>query len=172
LLSRLKLPLDWILKRQRACWQPDMALLLRKFAMTDLDETFGYQDHINHARNVARASIAGLLAIAFCNGAANGYFSKHHLAEPGAVAALFFASVMALTYLWYYYDSIERCYLRTRGLNLGIIMLSIVAVPYYLTRSRPQGQRLKSILRLFGFALSYIICAIVGVLLVKLVGVF
>jgi hypothetical protein len=138
--------------------------------MTDLDETFDLQHHISNARNVARASIAGLLAIAFCNGAADSYFLKHHLKGPDALAALFFALILALTYVWYYYDSIERSYARSRGLNLGIILLAVVAIPYYVARSRPRGQRLKAILRLIGFALCYLICAVLGLLLAGLSG--
>lgn len=58
-----------------------------------------------------------------------------------------------LCFYWYRLDSDRRAYRRTRWLNVGVVMLAIVAVPYYLARSRPRGQKMRAFLRLGGFVL-------------------
>jgi hypothetical protein len=56
-----------------------------------------------------------------------------------------------LCFCWYRIDSEARLYRRSRWLNVGIVMLAIVAVPYYIARSRPAGQKGRALLRLAGF---------------------
>jgi hypothetical protein len=41
-----------------------------------------------------------------------------------------------LTFAWYRYDSDARQYRRSYPLNVGVIALSLLALPYYLFRSR------------------------------------
>lgn len=56
-----------------------------------------------------------------------------------------------LSFCWYRIDSEARRYRRSRWLNVGIVMLAIVAVPYYIVRSRPAGQKGRALLRLAAF---------------------
>jgi hypothetical protein len=56
-----------------------------------------------------------------------------------------------LCFCWYRIDSEARLYRRSRWLNVGIVMLAIFAVPYYLVRSRPAGQKGRALLRLAAF---------------------
>ena len=56
-----------------------------------------------------------------------------------------------LSFCWYRLDSDAHQYRRTALLNVGVVMLAIVAVPYYLVRSRPAGQKGRALLRLAGF---------------------
>jgi hypothetical protein len=67
-----------------------------------------------------------------------------------------------LIFSWYRLDSDARLYRRTVLLNIGIVMAAIVAVPYYLVRSRPAGQRGAALLRLAGFWLLMIAAGVAG----------
>jgi len=67
-----------------------------------------------------------------------------------------------LIFCWYRLDSDARLYRRTVLLNIGIVMAAIVAVPYYLVRSRPAGQRGAALLRLVGFWLLMIAAGVAG----------
>lgn len=74
-------------------------------------------------------------------------------------------SMLALSYLsffWYRLDSDERGYRRNPWLNTGVVALGMVAIPYYLARSRPRGQKGRALLRLTGFALLQFAAAFVG----------
>jgi hypothetical protein len=139
--------------------------------ISDLDETFADQHHIDSAHSIARAAIAAMLASGFFAGAMVTYFASHRLREPEPLTALSILMPMALTYVWYYYDSIEYAYIRSRTLNLGIIFLTFAVVPYYLARSRPKGRRWKAIWWMIGIAFCYILMEILGAILVRLVAV-
>jgi amino acid permease len=58
-----------------------------------------------------------------------------------------------LCFCWYRLDSDAHRYRRTPLLNVGIVMIAILAVPYYIVRSRPAGQKGRALLRLAGFCL-------------------
>lgn len=66
----------------------------------------------------------------------------------GVVSTLVFSF---LCFYWYRLDSERRGFRRSRWLNVGVVMLAIVAVPYYLTRSRAQGEKGRALLGLAGF---------------------
>jgi hypothetical protein len=70
-----------------------------------------------------------------------------------------------LIFTWYRRDSDERQYRRSRWLNIGIILLTPVAVPYYLLRSRPRGQKLRALLKCAGFAVLMVLGAAAGMVL-------
>ncbi|MVW59526.1 hypothetical protein GPY61_06255 [Massilia sp. NEAU-DD11] len=67
-----------------------------------------------------------------------------------------------LSFCWYRLDSDAHQYRRTALLNVGVVMLAIVAVPYYLVRSRPAGQKGRALLRLAGFCLVLVVAAGLG----------
>ena len=67
-----------------------------------------------------------------------------------------------LCFYWYRLDSEARMYRRTALLNVGIVMFAILAVPYYLVRSRPAGQKGRALLRLAGFCALLVVAAGVG----------
>ncbi len=74
--------------------------------------------------------------------------------------ALLIATVV-VGYLWYREDARERRYRGSALMGGGVILLSIVAVPIYLYRSRPEGARLKAILLFFGLViLSVVVTAL------------
>ena len=67
-----------------------------------------------------------------------------------------------LIFYWYRLDSEARLYRRTALLNVGIIMFAIAAVPYYLVRSRPAGQKGRALLRLAGFGALLLVAGAAG----------
>jgi peptidoglycan/LPS O-acetylase OafA/YrhL len=70
-----------------------------------------------------------------------------------------------LTFLWYRRDSEERGYPRSRWLNIGIILLTPISVPYYLLRSRPPGQKVRALMKCAGFAALIVLSAAIGMIL-------
>jgi len=71
-------------------------------------------------------------------------------------------------FAWYRHDRDERNYPRSLLLNMGIIAVVYIAMPYYLVRSRPRGQKLRALLRLAGFVLLMILSAVLGLVISKL----
>ena len=69
-----------------------------------------------------------------------------------------------LCFYWYRLDSLARGYRPSVWLNVGVVALAIVAVPYYLVRSRPAGARARALLRFGGFALLLAGAAMLGLL--------
>jgi apolipoprotein N-acyltransferase len=70
-----------------------------------------------------------------------------------------------LCFCWYRLDSEQRQYRRTVLLNVGVIALAAVAIPYYVVRSRPPGQKGRALLRFGGFVLLLIAVSFCGALL-------
>ena len=68
----------------------------------------------------------------------------------------------ALIFWWYWADSTSRSYRRSPGLNIAIIGIAFLAVPYYLVRSREPGQRVVAITRLCGFILLMLVTTAIG----------
>ena len=62
-------------------------------------------------------------------------------------------ATVVVGYLWYREDARERRYRGSALMAGGVILVSIVAVPIYLYRSRPEGERLKAILLFFGLVI-------------------
>jgi uncharacterized membrane protein len=44
-------------------------------------------------------------------------------------------------------------------------VLTILAMPYYLLRSRPRGEKLRSLFKCLGFGLLMVLCTAVGAVL-------
>jgi hypothetical protein len=76
--------------------------------------------------------------------------------QSGGWAVLSTLMFSYLSFYWYRLDREAYLYRGSRWLSIGIVMLAIVAVPYYLVRSRPAGQKGRALLRLAGF------CVVLG----------
>jgi hypothetical protein len=86
----------------------------------------------------------------------------------GAVPAWALAHSLIFSFLcfsWYRLDSEHRQYRRTFLLNIGVIALAPVAIPCYVVRSRPAGQKGRGLLRLGGFVLLLIAASVCGALI-------
>ncbi len=98
--------------------------------------------------------------------AALGFFSTYldaaGIPEPRIMqlASTFMFSL--LTFTWFWLDSEARGYKRSPFLNISIVAFGALAIPYYLVRSRPQGQRLKAVGKCLGFALLLVLAFAVG----------
>jgi hypothetical protein len=101
----------------------------------------------------ARPALFAVLLMALLVGATNGFAAFRHAPEPllwthGLDVAFSFTS-----FVWYCRDGDARSYVRSRWLNIGMICLTMLTVPYYLWRSRPRGQRLRAIVGYVGFGI-------------------
>lgn len=75
-----------------------------------------------------------------------------------------------LAFYWYRLDSEARRYRRTRLLNTGVVAFAFAAMPYYLLRSRPRGERLGDVLRFLGFLVLLALAMAAGLLTHALPG--
>jgi hypothetical protein len=99
----------------------------------------------------ARPALFALLFMAVLVGATNGFAASRHAAQPLLWTHGLDVAFSFLSFVWYCRDGDARAYVRSRWLNIGMIVVTMLTVPYYLWRSRPRGQRLRAILRYIGF---------------------
>ena len=114
--------------------------------------------------------LALLLIISTVQGAIRVYLDMHHIHQP---PWWFFGSTfigVALIFAWYYIDSTLHSYKRTKLLNIGVVAIAVIAVPYYLVRSREKGQKGKALLKLAGFFILTLLCDTAGGLLARFIG--
>ncbi|TAH46573.1 MAG: hypothetical protein EYC71_03385 [Gammaproteobacteria bacterium] len=71
---------------------------------------------------------------------------------------------------WLSADSAERDIRRPLWLNIGVILLAAVFVPYYLYKTRPAGGRLSPILNFYGLVLGCAVASAVGATLMGLIN--
>jgi cytochrome bd-type quinol oxidase subunit 2 len=90
------------------------------------------------------------------------YLDMRGIAEPQWSAIVTSIAGSLLLFWWYWADSTSRSYRRSPLLNVAIIALGFVAVPYYVLRSREKGQRLLAFAKLFGFVLLLIAAVAIG----------
>ena len=76
--------------------------------------------------------LVAIAVLSFISGAVVQYTHRRDsLLQP-----LFLLIGAFLIFLWYYRDTEERGFRRTPLLNIGVIAVAIVALPYYFFRSR------------------------------------
>ena len=104
-----------------------------------------------------------LLYIAALSGMAS-YLDPRRIAEPQWSVVV--TSIMGplLVFWWYWADSTSRSYRRSPLLNVSIVAVGFLAVPYYLPRSRERGRRLLAFAGMFGFVLLMVVAMVVGAL--------
>lgn len=105
--------------------------------------------------------LALLVAVTLVAGVVDAHDMALHVQSNGwaVLSTLMFSF---LSFYWYRLDSEARQYRRTRWLSVGVVMLAIVAVPYYLVRSRPAGQKGRALLRLAGFCVLLAVAGTAG----------
>jgi hypothetical protein len=69
-----------------------------------------------------------------------------------------------LTFAWYRYDSEARSYRRSYALNIGVIAVTFVGLPYYLFRSRGWTAGLQAHALLIGLAAGLAALLVAGAL--------
>src|SRR5262245_45945083 len=78
--------------------------------------------------------IVALAVLSLISGAVDQYFYPGNEFPPTALA--FMVVVSFLIFAWYWLDTEQVGYRRSPWLNVGVVGLSIVALPYYFFRSR------------------------------------
>jgi hypothetical protein len=96
-----------------------------------------------------RSILAVILAFAVI-GFVDEYFYLFRQTLPGAWVGVSTVTVSVLIFAWYYFDARARSYRRSPALNVLVVAFAIVAVPYYLVRSREKGQRAGALFGLLG----------------------
>ena len=71
-------------------------------------------------------------------------------------------AILIACFGWLHFDSRQLDIRRPWWLNVGIILLTSVFVPYYLYKTRPAGQRGPAILAFFGIAFGALVAMTVG----------
>ncbi|MBP8267135.1 MAG: hypothetical protein KAX47_11330 [Zoogloea sp.] len=106
--------------------------------------------------------LAAFLLLSAVNGGVDTYLDMHHIPEPGWWLISSSLLAMGIVFAWYHFDSNARGYPRSRWLNISMVMVSLLALPYYLIRSRPNGEKFRVLLKYVGFCLLSILCQVIG----------
>jgi fucose 4-O-acetylase-like acetyltransferase len=110
-----------------------------------------------------------LIAIAFF-GALEGYQEAQGIRYPGWLPMIFTVIFSVLIFGWYYLDSNDHSYQRSRLLNIAVVALALVAIPYYLVQSREKGQKLKAIFKAMGLGVWLFVSVVIGVIVGGVIG--
>jgi hypothetical protein len=110
-----------------------------------------------------------LLYIAALSGMAS-YLDTRRISEPQWSVMVTSIAGSLLVFWWYWADSTFRSYRRSPLLNVAIVAVGFLAVPYYLLRSREKGQRLLAVAKLLGFVVLMVVAMAIGGLPVAVVG--
>lgn len=116
-----------------------------------------------HRTMSSRALLFAIGALMVLNGAVETHYEAAGTPPIGWTLGLALAFSF-LVFAWYRHDSDEQGYRRSIWLNMGVLVASPLAVPYYLLRSRPAGRRLRAILRLAGFAVLMVLATAAGMI--------
>lgn len=113
----------------------------------------------------AKTALYFLLLLKIADGAFTGFAMQRHAAAPLAWTIPLMVAFSFTSFLWYCRDSDARQFRRSRWLSAAMVGLSVLVVPYYLSRSRPGGQRARAVLRYAGFLALLAVVSLAGVLL-------
>lgn len=120
---------------------------------------------IDFTERPPKQALFALLFIAVLAGAMNGFASSRHAAQPLVWTQATDLASSFLCFVWYCRDGDARSFIRSRWLSVAMVSVTVLTIPYYLWRSRPQGQRWRAILRYIGFAALLAILTGVGFVL-------
>ena len=112
-----------------------------------------------------RPALFALLFLAVLVGATNGFAASRQAAQPLLWTHALDLGSSFLCFVRYCRDGDARSFIRSRWLNIGMIVATMFTVPYYLWRSRPRGQRLRAILRYAGFGVLLVMVTAGGFVL-------
>jgi hypothetical protein len=120
-------------------------------------------------RNFTPRIVSLVLALGFLDGVVGAALYGN---TPFPNSAIVFAiTVGFLGFLWFRLDSDKRSYRRTPFLTVAVVGISIVAIPYYLFRTRGIRGGAIGVLVLISIMLGYGVMALVGRLVVRLVRI-
>ena len=111
----------------------------------------------------SRKALYILLTVLALSAAVSGYLANERTPLGSSINLALNVVVIAFTYLWYYHDASERNFKRSVALGGAIVLFPVLSVPYYLIKSRPAGQRGKSILKFLSACTVFVVVLIVSV---------
>jgi peptidoglycan/LPS O-acetylase OafA/YrhL len=109
--------------------------------------------------------LIAILLVMVLDGIVDASYAAKGMSQPPQWSVPLTLCVSFLGFLWYRIDSDERKYKRSLGLNMAMIALTMVAMPYYLLRSRPRGEKMRALFRCLGFAVLMVLCTAAGAVL-------
>jgi hypothetical protein len=112
----------------------------------------------------ARQALGLILGVTALAGVSGGIYMGRGSAEPLLTGYLFAFLLSFYVFLWYCRDRDARGDLPSRWLSIFMVSMTVVALPYYVLRSRPKGQKLRGFFRLGGFVLLCVLAEIAGVI--------
>lgn len=117
------------------------------------------------------SAITAMFGLSLITGIVIAALSPQNAASGMPLGIQLVANVLlfVLGFRWLGADSAERDIRRPMWLNVGIVLLAAVFVPYYLYKTRPAGARLAPILNFFGLVLG---CAVTSAVGATLMGTF
>lgn len=83
---------------------------------------------------------------------------------------LYQAVTLAVCFTWLHFDSRQLDIRRPWWLNVGIVLLLVVFVPYYLYKTRPAGRRGAAIFGFFGLVFGCLVAMMIGMSLAMMIG--
>lgn len=108
-----------------------------------------------------RILIAILLVMLLAGGVDATYGARDD-STPLALTAPLTLCINFLCFLWYRRDSDVTGYRRSPWLNVCVILLVFIGIPYYLLRSRPHGRKLIALAKCVGFGVLMVLADAVG----------
>ncbi len=117
-----------------------------------------------------QAALIGILGVSVLLGIVDAA-----LAASGDGARLAFTLIgniglLVVGFRWLAIDALELDIRRPMWLNVGIVLLAAVFVPYYLFKTRPEGRRLPAIGGFFGLVFACMLGSAIGAVLMGLVS--
>jgi len=103
-----------------------------------------------------------LLILFLLIGAVSGVYAVRDSYEPPWWTLSSTVLVSVAGFYWYHLDSTRHNYARSIWLNLGVVAVAPLAVPYYVYSVTPAGARLRALGRLVGFFLLLMAATMVG----------
>jgi hypothetical protein len=118
-------------------------------------------------RNFTARIASMVLALGFLDGVV-GAWLYGNTPFPNSDIVFMIANAF-LAFLWFRLDSDQRSYRRTPFLTTAVVGVSILAIPYYLFRTRGIRRAIIGVLVLVSIFIGYGVMALVGRLLVRVV---
>jgi len=126
--------------------------------------------------------LAAVFGVSFVIGALLAVLHPELFANPSAMPAAmetirgsglniaYQFAVLLLCFGWLELDSRQLGIRRPWWLNLGVVFLTSLFVPYYLYKTRPAGQRGAAVLAYFGVLLGSVVAMMAGMFLAASLG--
>lgn len=113
----------------------------------------------------AKHPLICLLVFTALIGGVRAYLDAQRIPEPIVWVVISTLLSSVCVFAWYYYDSTALNYARSFWLNISMVFIALLAVPYYLLRSRPKGQKGRALLRFLGFSTLLILASAIGAII-------